>query len=67
MKEIVTICLLMSAVLQLQAQQPFSIKGTIRGAKENAKVSLRMDGQDGDALVESMLKNGKFELKGNIT
>jgi peroxiredoxin len=67
MKFILTICLLVSVAMQLQAQQPFSIKGTVRGAKENAKVSLRMDGQDGDALVESTLKNGKIELKGNIT
>ncbi|MEJ8843414.1 TlpA disulfide reductase family protein [Lacibacter sp. H375] len=67
MKFIVTICLLMSAALQLQAQQAFQIKGTIRGAKENAKVSLRMDGQDSEAIAESTVKKGKFELKGNIT
>jgi peroxiredoxin len=58
---------LMVCVLQLQAQQTIQIKGTIRGAKENAKVSLRMDGQDSEALAESTIKKGKFELKGNIT
>lgn len=54
-------------VLQVQAQQPFSIKGAIRGAKENAKVSLRMDGQDAEAIAEGTVTKGKFELKGNIT
>ena len=55
------------AALQLQAQQPFEIKGTIRGAKDNAKVSLRMDGQDAETLAEATIIKGKFELKGTIT
>lgn len=66
MKYLVTICLLTMTVLQLTAQKPFVVKGTIRGAKENTKVSIRMDGQT-DALAEAAIKNGKFELKGNIT
>ncbi|NCU04519.1 MAG: AhpC/TSA family protein [Chitinophagaceae bacterium] len=66
MKYLVTICLLMITVLQLAAQNPFVVKGTIRGAKENTKVSIRMDGQD-EALAEAAIRNGKFELKGNMT
>lgn len=56
----------MVIVLQLAAQKPFVVKGTIRGAKENTKVSIRMDGQT-EALAEAAIKNGKFELKGNMT
>lgn len=53
--------------VQLQAQQLFTIKGTIRGASENAKVSLRFDSQESVTLAESVIKQGKFELKGNLT
>ncbi|MBP6687448.1 MAG: AhpC/TSA family protein [Lacibacter sp.] len=67
MKFILTIGLFIAVVLQLQAQQAFQIKGTIKGAKENAKVSLRIDGADSEAIAESTVKNGKFELKGNLT
>lgn len=56
----------MIAVLQLAAQKPFVVKGTIKGAKDNTKVSIRMDGQD-EALAEAAIRNGKFELKGNMT
>nr|WP_294906085.1 TlpA disulfide reductase family protein [uncultured Lacibacter sp.] len=66
MKYLVTICFLMIAVLQLAAQKPFVVKGTIKGAKDNTKVSIRMDGQD-EALAEAAIRNGKFELKGNMT
>ena len=66
MKAIVTICFLMCAVLQLQAQQSFEIKGTIRGAQENAKVTIRLDSPESRALAESVIKKGKFELKGIV-
>jgi thiol-disulfide isomerase/thioredoxin len=66
MKTVVTICLLMLAALPLQAQQSFSIKGTIRGAQENAKVTIRLDSPESKALAESVIKKGKFELKGNV-
>ena len=52
--------------VQLQAQQVFSIKGTIRGAKENTKISVRFDSQESETLAESVIKNGKFELRGNL-
>lgn len=67
MKSIVTICLLMGVAFQIQAQGSFQIKGTIRGAKENAKVSLRMDGQNNDLFAEATIKKGAFELNGNFT
>lgn len=66
MKTVVTIFLLMFAALQLQAQQPFEIKGTIRGAQENAKVTIRLDSPESRVLAESVIKKGKFELKGNV-
>lgn len=66
MKTIVTICLLVCASLQLKAQQSFTVKGSIRGAQENAKVSIRLDSPESKALAESVIKKGKFELKGNL-
>lgn len=66
MKTVVTIYLLMLAALPLQAQHSFEIKGTIRGAQENAKVSIRLDSPESKTLAESVIKKGKFELKGNV-
>lgn len=67
MKKSLTILVLICTISFVQAQQSFSIKGTMKGAKENAKVSLRFDNQQSDVLAESVIKNGKFELKGKLT
>ena len=67
MKNLFVILLLVSSAVTIQAQQIFSIKGTIKGAKENAKVILRFDNQQSETLAESVIKNGQFELKGNLT
>lgn len=66
MKAIVTIWMLLCAALQVQAQQSFEIKGTIRGAQENAKVTIRLDSPESRVLAESVIKKGLFELKGNM-
>ncbi len=52
--------------VQTQAQQSFEIKGTLRGAQENAKVTIRLDSPESKTLAESVIKKGKFELKGNV-
>ncbi len=57
---------LLIATVQVQAQQVFSIKGTIKGAKDNAKVSVRFDSQQSEILAESVITNGTFELRGNL-
>lgn len=67
MKNLFVVLLLVSSAVTIQAQQIFTIKGTIKGAKENAKVILRFDNQQSETLAESVIKNGKFELKGNLT
>ncbi len=67
MKNLILILFLSCTSLVLQAQQMYSIKGTIKGAKENAKVTLRFDNQDSEILGETIIKNQQFELKGNIT
>ncbi|MEQ1798174.1 MAG: TlpA disulfide reductase family protein [Lacibacter sp.] len=67
MKNLFVVLLLVSSAVTIQAQQIFSIKGTIKGAKENAKVILRFDNQQSETLAESVIKNGTFELKGNLT
>lgn len=66
MKNLFVVLLLVSSAVTIQAQQIFSIKGTIKGAKENAKVILRFDNQQSETLAESVIKNGQFELKGNL-
>ncbi|MFY7839079.1 MAG: DUF4369 domain-containing protein, partial [Lacibacter sp.] len=66
MKYIVTICLLMMVAVQTQAQQSFTIKGNIRGAQENAKISIRLDSPESKTLAESVIKKGSFELKGKV-
>ncbi|RXK62189.1 AhpC/TSA family protein [Lacibacter luteus] len=66
MKYIVTICLLMMVAVQTQAQQAFAIKGNIRGAQENAKVSIKLDSPESKTLAESVIKKGSFELKGKV-
>ncbi|MBY0479239.1 MAG: AhpC/TSA family protein [Chitinophagaceae bacterium] len=67
MKNLLFILLVSCSSLALQAQQMYSVKGTIKGAKENAKVTLRFDNQDSEILGETVIKNQQFELKGNIT
>jgi peroxiredoxin len=67
MKNLLFILLFTFVTVALHAQQLFTIKGTIRGAKENAKVNLRLDNQQGESLGETVIKNGMFELKGNLT
>jgi peroxiredoxin len=67
MKNLFVVLLVVSSALSVQAQKIFSIKGTIKGAKENAKVSLRFDNQQSEILAESVIRNGSFELKGNLT
>lgn len=67
MKQLLFFFFLLSCTMGLHAQQIYSIKGTIKGAKENAKVTLRFDNQQSDLLAETVIKNGSFELKGNLT
>lgn len=67
MKNLLFISLFTFLTVALQAQQLFTIKGNIRGAKENAKVNLRLDNQQSESLGETVIKNGMFELKGNLT
>lgn len=67
MKNLIFISLFTFVTVALHAQQLFTIKGTIRGAKENAKVNLRLDNQQSESLGETVIKNGMFELKGNLT
>ncbi len=67
MKYLILLLLISCSAFTMQAQQMYSIKGTIKGAKENAKVSLRFDNQQSETLSESVIKNGQFELKGNLT
>jgi len=67
MKNLLFIFLFTFVSVALKAQQLFTIKGTISGAKENAKVNLRLDNQQSESLGETVIKNGMFELKGNLT
>ncbi len=67
MKNLLLVLFLFGSAAMLQAQQLYSIKGTIKGAKENAKVTLRFDNRQSETLAETEIKNGKFELKGNLT
>lgn len=67
MKNLIFISLFTFFTVALHAQQLFTIKGTISGAKENAKVNLRLDNQQSESLGETVIKNGMFELKGNLT
>ena len=67
MKNLLFISLFTFVTVALHAQQLFTIKGTISGAKENAKVNLRLDNQQSESLGETVIKNGMFELKGNLT
>ncbi|MFT3844030.1 MAG: TlpA disulfide reductase family protein [Lacibacter sp.] len=55
------------SVIAAHAQKAFTVKGVINGAKENAKVSLRFDNAQSETIAETVVKNGKFELKGNLT
>ncbi len=66
MKNLILFLFTLTAVLTAIAQKPYSITGTIRGAKENAKVTLRFDNPQGDILAETAVKNGKFEFKGTV-
>ena len=67
MKNLILFFFLSISAITLQAQQIYTIKGTIKAAKENAKVTLRFDNQQSETLAESVIKNGQFELKGNLT
>jgi peroxiredoxin len=67
MKNLLLILFLFCSATLVQAQQLFVVKGTIKGAKENAKVTLRFDNQQSEILAESVIKSGQFELKGNLT
>jgi peroxiredoxin len=67
MKNFILFLFVLVTSLTAAAQESYTIKGAIRGAKENAKVTLRFDNEQGDVLVETTVKNGKFEMKGTIT
>jgi peroxiredoxin len=67
MKNLILFFVVLASSLVATAQKSYTIKGNLRGAKENAKVTLRFDNQQGDVLAEAVVKNGKFELKGILT
>ncbi|MBU6158418.1 MAG: TlpA family protein disulfide reductase [Bacteroidetes bacterium] len=50
----------------LRAQINILVKGEIKGAKENAAVSLHLDNPANEVLVKGIIQKGKFELKGVI-
>lgn len=50
----------------LWAQINFSVKGEIKGAKENAAISLHLDNPANEVLVKGVIQKGKFELNGAI-
>lgn len=66
MRNLFSIVFFIALSISAQAQKAFTITGTIKGAKENAKVSLRFDNAESETLAESVIKNGKFELKGEL-
>lgn len=52
--------------LHLSAQQKFLIKGEIKGAADNAEVSLHFDNPATEAIAKTVIKKGKFELSGSV-
>jgi peroxiredoxin len=50
----------------MYAQINFSVKGEIKGVKENAAVTLHLDNPANEVLVKGIIQKGKFELKGVI-
>ncbi|MFN5334179.1 MAG: redoxin domain-containing protein [Bacteroidota bacterium] len=50
----------------LFAQQKFSIKGEIKGVKDQTEVSLHFDNPASEAIAKSVISKGKFELKGAL-
>jgi peroxiredoxin len=67
MKNFVLFFVVLVNSVAIAAQNPYTIKGNLRGAKENTKITLRFDNQQGDVLAETIVKNGKFQLMGELS
>ncbi|HMO33880.1 MAG TPA: TlpA disulfide reductase family protein [Lacibacter sp.] len=66
MKQTFSLFLSLLCSLYLQAQQSFTINGTLQGAADNAEVTLHFDNPQNEAIAKAAVKKGKFELKGTI-
>ena len=67
MKRYILLMATIFAVLSVQAQQPFTIKGEIQG-KETGILRLRYTQPDGKSVQDSSnITAGKFEFKGTLT
>ena len=66
MKRLLSIFLHVAA-FGVNAQQPFTINGTIKGLPDTATITLHFDNPNNEAIASAKSKKGKFELTGTIT
>ena len=66
MRSFLFFCISFVFVASVEAQQAFTIKGTVTGAAENAAVSLHFDNPQNEAVATGTVKKGRFELTGTF-
>ena len=66
MMRILFFCGFLMVIASVQAQQAFTIKGTIAGAPDNTEVLLHFDNPQNEPIAKGTVKKGAFELTGTF-